>query len=105
MPRTRPKKEIERIYLDEARKASVIFPDGEPTPHEPLDFLFHSEAGTLGIEITELCEEEPRHEAARLGYVAPKAQRLYGKRPGAMPVSVSPVFSLDADKMHVDELA
>jgi hypothetical protein len=59
----------------------------------------------LGIEMTELCVQVERHEAARLGYVAPKAKRLYSKRAGAKPVNVSPVFSDDAADMHVDDLA
>lgn len=82
-----------------------MFPSGHPVPHEPLDFLFDRENGTLGIELTELCREDERREAARLGYVAPKAKRLYSARPGSKPVNVSPVFSPDADEMPVDELA
>lgn len=98
------KKEIERIYLEEARRASTIFPSSEPVDHERPDFLLPLPSGTLGIEVTELCREEERHEGARLGHVAPKAKRLYMRR-GAHAVSVSPVFSHHADDMSVDELA
>jgi hypothetical protein len=98
-------KQLELWYLEEARRASAFFPAGDFTPHENPDFLLSTAAGTLGIEVTELCCEAPRHEGARLGYVAPKAKTLYGRRAGAEPVSVSPVFSRDADAMTVDELA
>jgi hypothetical protein len=50
-------KEIERIYLDEARRASNLFPTGDPIPRDPLDFLFETGAGRLGVELTELCRE------------------------------------------------
>jgi hypothetical protein len=99
------KKRIERIYLNEARAASSLFPAGEPVPHEPLDFLFETPSRLLGVEITELCHEDARKEGARLGYVVPKAKKLYDKRLDAKPVSVSPVLSHDADTMHVDVLA
>jgi hypothetical protein len=95
------KKRIERIYLNEARAACALFPADEPDPHDPLDFLF----GKLGVEITELCHEDARKEGARLGYVVPKAKKLYEKHPDAKPVSVSPGLSHDADTIHVDELA
>ena len=96
------KKRIELRYLEEARRASPLFPEGAPVPNEPLDFLF--DGGRVGVELTELCREDERHEGARLGYVAPKARRIFEQR-GGKPVSVSPVFSHDADKMDVDELA
>jgi hypothetical protein len=96
------KKRIELHYLEEARRASSLFPKGEPVPNDPLDFLF--DGGRVGVEITELCREAERHEGARLGYVAPKAKRPYEKR-GGHPVNVSPVFSLDVNETDVDELA
>jgi hypothetical protein len=98
-------KRIERLYLDEARRASSIFPTTEPVARDPLDFLFKTPTGYLGVEITELCDEKTRREGARLGYVVPKAHRLYSKRQDAVPVSVSPVLSRDAEEMHVDDLA
>lgn len=96
------KKRIERLYLDRARAACSLFPEVEPEPHEPLDFLFGK---SLGIEITELCEEEARGLGARLGHVVPKAKKLYGAKPNAKPVNVSPGLSPQAEMMHVDELA
>lgn len=99
------KKRIEFSYLREARRASSVLPSGEPVPNDPLDFLFPGTTGTLGIEVTELCRQDERFKGARLGYVAPKAKALYSKRSGAKPVNVSPVFSDDAEDIHVDELA
>jgi hypothetical protein len=99
------KKRIELIYLNEARAASSLFPAGEPVPHEPLDFLFHRPSGTVGVEISELCHQDARKEGARLGYVVPKAKKLYDARLSVQPVSVSPVLSHEADTMHVDVLA
>jgi hypothetical protein len=94
------KKRIERLYLDRARVACSLFPEGEPEPHEPLDFLF----GKLGIEITELCEQEQRAEGARLSHVVPKARKMYEAMAGAHPVFVHPGLSPEGETMHVDEL-
>lgn len=95
------KKRRERRYLDEARRASPIFPPGEVVPRECPDFML----GTLGIEMTELCRKEPRAEGARLGKVAAKAKLLYQRRSGAKPVDVSHAFSHHAHDLHVDDLA
>lgn len=96
------KKEIERHYLDEARRASSIFPPGEFVPDERPDFL--KAGGTLGVEMTVLCREAPRAEAGRLANVAPRAKALYSKHPDAKPVDVSPVFSRYAERMKVGAL-
>jgi hypothetical protein len=98
-------KDIERLYLDEARRASTIFPAGDPVEHERPDFLVPLTSGVLGIEVTELCREDPRAEGGRLSNVAPRAEALYLKRPGVKPVNVSPVFSRDAAQMKVGMLA
>jgi len=98
-------KDIERLYLDEARRASSVFPAGKAVEHERPDFLVPVTSGTLGIEVTELCREDPRAEGGRLSNVAPRAEGLYLKRPGVKPVNVSPVFSLDAAQMKVGVLA
>lgn len=60
------KKRIELHYLEGARRASLIFPRSTPVPHEAPDLLLPRTQGILGIEITELCREEPRAEARRL---------------------------------------
>ena len=88
------KKEIELHYTEEARRASPIFPAGTLVPHERPDFLIDAgHAGILGIEVTELCREEPRAEAGRLSKVPDAAKALYNRLPGSVPVDVSFAFS------------
>lgn len=99
------KKRIEMRYLEEARRASSIFPRAALIPHERPDFLVPGARGTIGIEITELCRQQPRAESARLGKVPEQARARYGRRPGAKPVDVSPAFSHHAEHLSVDELA
>jgi hypothetical protein len=101
------KKRLELRYVEEARRASSIFPSGQLVPHDPPDpdILLPGSVGSLGVEVTEICRQPERGEGARLGYVARKAMRLYGKRPGARPVNVTAAFSNDADRMTVHELA
>jgi hypothetical protein len=64
------KKELENHYAEEARRASTVFPTGHLIPHENPDFLLHLDGGTIGIEVTELCREEPRAEDHRLKKIA-----------------------------------
>jgi hypothetical protein len=99
------KKRIEMRYLRDACRASPLFPQSDPVPNEPLDFIFTTPRGTLGVELTELCHSQERFRHARLGYVAPKAQKLYTKRPGARAVNVSPVLNHEAESIPVDVLA
>jgi hypothetical protein len=47
------KKEIEQLVLDAARDTGVPIPDGGVVGEEP-DFRFHTDAGNLGIEVSEL---------------------------------------------------
>jgi len=82
------KKELEAFYLEEARRASAIFPAGTLELHEKPDFLLHADRGKIGIEITELCREEPRAEGGRLAKVPEKAKAIYDRRPDARPVDV-----------------
>ncbi len=49
----RSKKEIEQIVLDAARDAGVSIPVGGVVGEEP-DFRFHTDTGSLGIEVSEL---------------------------------------------------
>ena len=49
----RSKKEIEQIVLDAARDAGVPIPLGGVVGEEP-DFRFHTDTGSLGIEVSEL---------------------------------------------------
>jgi hypothetical protein len=83
------KKRIETHYIEEARRASVIFPSGRLEPHEKPDFLLFADRGKIGIEVTELCREEPRAEAGRLSKVPEQAKAIYGRFTDAKPVDVS----------------
>src|SRR6266852_3254986 len=98
------KKRIETYYAEEARRVSPIFPKGELVPHEKPDFLLHLSAGTIGIEVTELCREEPRAEAARLVKIPEKAKARYGRLSGTAPVDVSLAFSRHARNVSVELL-
>ncbi|HWQ54660.1 MAG TPA: hypothetical protein VN442_13330 [Bryobacteraceae bacterium] len=97
------KKRIERIYLEEARRASSIIPKGELVPHERPDFLLRADGRTLGIEVTELCREKPRAEGGKLAKVAGRANDRYSQLVPGNPVEVSAGFSpkTEAIAFHV----
>src|ERR1039457_3651261 len=97
-------KHIETTYMEEARQASSIFPNGELVPHENPDFLLHTNSGSIGIEVTELCREEPRAEAGRLRKVPEKAHATYSGLANAEPVDVHVVFSQGAENVHFTAL-
>jgi hypothetical protein len=99
------KKEIEKYYTEEARRASSIFPEGELIPHERPDFLLRLETGTLGIEVTQLCREEPRAEAGRLAKLSEKAKAFYTELPASEPIDVSFGFSRRATDLTLKQLA
>jgi hypothetical protein len=82
------KKRIETHYMEEARRASSIFPAGTLEPYERPDFLLRASHGKIGIEVTELCREDPRAEAGRLSKVPGKAKTIYDRFPDAEPVDV-----------------
>ena len=84
-PPTNNKKRIETVYMEEARRASALFPAGRLEPHEIPDFLLFADGGTIGIEVTELCREEPRPEAGRLSKIPDRARELYTRYPHAEP--------------------
>ena len=98
------KKRIEKYYLEEARRASSIFPGGELVSHENPDFLMRLDNGTLGVEVTELCREEPRAEAARLAKIPEEAKALYNRFADSEPVDVSLAFSRYATDLTFKEL-
>jgi hypothetical protein len=98
------KKRVESHYMDEARRASSIFPSGELIQHERPDFLLQTDGMTIGIEVTELCGQEPRAEAGRLAKVLDKARERYGRLPNAKPVDVIVVFSGQAQNMSFEAL-
>ncbi|MGH9614156.1 MAG: hypothetical protein ACRD4P_13865 [Bryobacteraceae bacterium] len=97
------KKRIETQYVEEARRASSIFPGGKLDPHEKPDFLLSADHGTIGIEVTELCREEPRAEAGRLGKVPDRAKEIYDRFPDAGPVDVG-IGLWRAENIHFNVL-
>ena len=99
------KKETETHYMEEARRASAIFPAGDLIPHELPDFLLRTADETIGIEITELCREQPRAEAGRLSKIPDKAKAIYSRMANAQTVNVSAVFSRHASGIKFNELA
>lgn len=101
-PPANKKKRIETIYMEEARRASTLFPAGRLQPHEIPDFLLFADR-TIGVEVTELCREEPRAEAGRLSKVPDRAKVLYAQRPQAEPVDVSAAF-WRAENVHFNIL-
>lgn len=98
------KKKIESHYMAEAQKASALFPVGTLVPHEGPDFLLHSDHGTIGIEMTELCQEEPRAEAGRLAKVATKAHELFRRLPNSHPVDVRAAFAPNIKNLTFQQL-
>lgn len=91
-------KRIEKHYLEEARRECSIFPKGELVPSERPDFLLHAASGIIGIEVTELCREEPRAQAGRQAKIVENAEKRYRRLPTAEPVDVVVVFSIEAEK-------
>jgi hypothetical protein len=98
------KKLRETAYMEEARRASPIFPRGELVPQEKPDFLLRTESGTIGIEITELCREAPRAEGGRLSKVADGAKAIYNGMANAQTVDVSAAFSEQAESVRSNDL-
>jgi hypothetical protein len=86
------KKRVERQYIEEARRASTIFPSGVLVAHERPDFLLRTNGWQIGIELTELCREAPRAEAGRLAKIPRRAQQRYEQFDCAVPVDVVIAF-------------
>jgi hypothetical protein len=85
-------------------KDQNLFPKGELVPHEKPDFLLHRDSRTIGIEVTELCREEPRAEGGRLAKIPEKAKARYGQLGTAEPVDVSLAFSRHAASVSFEQL-
>lgn len=98
------KKRIEKHYLEEARHACSIFPKGKLVPSERPDFLLHADSGIIGIEVTELCREEPRAQAGKLAKIVENAKKRYSRLPTAEPVDVHVCFSIEAEKAKSEVL-
>jgi hypothetical protein len=99
------KKRIEKLYVEEARSASFIFPNGDLISRENPDFLVSTGSGIHGIEVTELCREQPRTQAATLSTVPRKAKRLYHDLPDSQPIDISIAFSRNAINLDSNQLA
>lgn len=97
-------KEIERQYTEEARKVCSFFPAGELVDHERPDFLLNAATGVLGIEVTELCFQEPRREAARLMHVPRRAKERFNCLAGVQPIDVSIAFNWRSEEVPFQEL-
>src|SRR5260370_4689477 len=98
------KKQIETRYFEEARLANEAFPRGELVPHEKPDFLLRMDKGTIGIEVTELCREEPRAESGRLAKIPEKAKACYDRLAESEPIDVSLAFSIHAATLTLEQL-
>src|SRR5215831_15545087 len=98
------KKRIETIYLEEARRAPSIFPAGAVVAHERPDFLLQADGRTIGIEVTELCREEPRAEGGKLSKVAAAANARYDRLANAIPVEVSASFAPRSESISFNRL-
>jgi len=98
------KKRVEKHYTEEARRASPIFPKGELVAHERPDFLLRLDNGTIGIEVTELCREEPRAEASRLAKIPERAKARYSRLARFEPIDVSVAFSRRAADVTFEQL-
>ena len=98
------KKAVEQTYLDEARRTSALFPDGCYEEYERPDFLVRTDRGVLGIEITALCNQQPRATAGRLGNVVHAVERRYRSAKQPTPVDVVVAFSPRAEGIHSEGL-
>ena len=87
------KKRVERAYVEEARRASLVIPYGDLVAHENPDFLLYADDRTIGLEVTELCRENPRAEGAMLARVADRAKERYNALAPNEPVEVSASFA------------
>ena len=98
------KKLRERRVLDEARRARRSFQSGYLVPHEIPDFLLHADTGSIGIEVTELCREEPKREEKRLSNVRIKAIDSYSRFSNSHPIDVSATFAQETENIRFHKL-
>jgi hypothetical protein len=98
------KKRIEATFVEEARRASAVFPIGELVPHEGPDFLLCTDQVTIGLEVTELCREGPRAEGGRLAMVANRARERYNGLVSVVPMEVSATFAPRIENIGLNQL-
>jgi hypothetical protein len=75
------KKRLETLYLEEARPASDLFPDGRLEPHEGPRLHSVCRPWKDRHQVTETVRQKPRAEASRLAKAPDKARELYGRYP------------------------
>ena len=90
-------KEIERWFLEAARKADSIIPDGTIEDFEKPDFKIHTANGLLGIEVTELLRSgsgpiRPVKQESLHKNIIEVARTEYYSNPNAIPVQVRAYF-------------
>src|SRR5258708_38419844 len=88
------KKEREARFFEEARNISGLFGDGRLEFHEGPDFLWHTDLGSVGLEITELRNESTSRLIARLNDVTKQARDLYNESSNSPRVNVNVVFDI-----------
>jgi len=98
------KKRTERAYVEEARRASSVIPDGDLIAHENPDFLLYADGRTIGLEVTELCLESPRADGAKLAKVADRAKKDYNALVPNEPVEVSASFARRIQELRLGVL-
>jgi hypothetical protein len=93
------KKDVESYILSAARTAGVPIPDGE-VPDEAPDFRFTTDAGPLGIELSEVLRPAssnngilPIHQKAIHEEIMETAQAAYYRNAQARPVKVRVYFA------------
>jgi hypothetical protein len=94
------KKRIERWFVEAARQASSIIPDGVIYDFEKPDFKLASPDGFIGIEVTEHLRKDntgpfPPVVEATLHEQAVEAAEEYYRKSGATPVGVIVYFTND----------
>lgn len=109
MPRS--KKDVEREYLEMARRARQIFPLGDVQEGERPDFRILTPSGSLGVEVTKLYptaapgeHQTPRERRAIRHRTITEARRLFQKG-GGPEITVEVFFSSRFDPSKWKEAA
>lgn len=103
-------KKIERRFLEDARRISLLIPAGEIRDSESPDFLIKTDSGILGIEVTQLFQPKAtdqfsrRHAESFHQKVIHRASELYQKASSG-PVDILVYFLEDRLKFDLDTMA